>query len=286
MKAGKSPTADKKQQKEFSQVPIPDKFNELSSMARLAWFALCYFTWKTNWEKDFRRGECWPSLGRLSKMMGVSINTAKSGLRDLEEKGLIHPKQRRKGGRITSTLYVLTPYGVRADYISESDISNSDVSKSDISEIDNGDVSGFDNGDVSGFDIETYNIETDKGKHITKGPAPEFEPLKEKASVPSGADDANTSQEERPLTADEVKGIFATVWKSYPNHGKEAAGLRAFRKLIPAGTQRQVAQEKISDLTARLDEALEKRWTDRDTGEIEEKFVPYFVNFLGDNYDL
>ena len=316
MKSGKRPTEKKGTTWVNYAIVPPINHKDLTAMDLLVWFALCSFA-RWEWDEGAKKpikGTCNPGRGTLAKRALCTVRTVTKSLKDLEELGFIKRTRTMAGNRWGVNNYILTPIPDDRELRS---IGN-DVPYGDTA--DNRECNSIGN-DVP-YDRECSSLleprNRERGAHkqyiynssiertVQEAPAPGSDSQNNVSSSdgsisdtsnpdisnpdtltpPLKADDTNTSQEERPLTADNVKELFAIVWGTYPNHGKEAAGLRAFRKLIPVGTQRQVAQDKISDLTARLDEALEKRWTNRDTGELEEQFVPYLSNFLGDNYDL
>ena len=81
--------------------------DNLTSAARLTWFALCTFA---RWESGFSSGVCWPSLTNgLKKQTGLARNTLRKALAELTLVGLVIVRKDYKGGKIARTNYTLIP---------------------------------------------------------------------------------------------------------------------------------------------------------------------------------
>ena len=305
MKSATTATENEEQQR-FVLVPMPENWGELSSTARLAWFALCSFTWRQNWNDRFRRGRCWPSIRKLAKEMGTTTKTTQAALVELQYKGLLLIQKQggeSRGGKILANRYTLFPGGDSQQFSVVNNTTLNDVSNFSVGVTTTPSVVASTTLSVVATTTEEYKYK-DKEKHKKGGapapkdltnsdlqgphnPEPIAPPEEEETIIPDNGKDteeASTSQEEKaPVTANEVDALFNSVWQSYStyNYQGKAEARRQFHKMLD-GKPYNEAKNIIQDISHGLEDA-EPRWID--SGEVNKKFVPTLANWLRRNYD-
>lgn len=86
----------------FCIVPNKHRFKTLSKHAVLAWVALCMFS-----DSD---GNCWPSIKTLSEGVGVSKNTMRRGIEELQTKKWVKKKIRKEHDKQHNSNYYTLYY--------------------------------------------------------------------------------------------------------------------------------------------------------------------------------